>query len=210
MIQIHKGREPRSLTQHRAMPEASYGNCPTPVKDDIRQALLTEQGYLCAYCQQRIAQDNMKIEHFASQSEFDTQDLHYKNMLGCCLGGEGSPEEKQTCDTRKGNQPLKYNPASPPDIATQLRYSATGELYANDTELDQQLNQALNLNFKQLKDNRKATLKAVKAVLNSKKGTRTRPELERLLRKWQDKAAGKLKPFNGIAIYTLQKKLNRL
>ena len=210
MIRIHKGREPRSLTEHRAMQEASYGNCPTPVKDDIRQALLTEQGHLCAYCQQRIVQDKMKIEHFASQSEFGNQDLQYQNMLGCCLGGEGSSPAGQTCDTRKGDQALKYNPASSPDIATQIRYTATGELLANDADFNQQLNQVLNLNLKQLKDNRRATLNAVNSVLNSKKGTRTRPELERFLHKWQDKAAGKLEPFNGIAIYTLQKKLNRL
>lgn len=51
MILIRKGDEPRSLTLYRKSAYAYYDGCN---KNDIRDSLLKEQGYLCAYCMRRM------------------------------------------------------------------------------------------------------------------------------------------------------------
>ena len=62
MLLIKKGQEPNSLTEYKKEPNACYEDFRD--KDDIRDALLRDQGYLCAYCVKRIDKSNMKIEHY--------------------------------------------------------------------------------------------------------------------------------------------------
>ena len=57
MIYIQKGKEPASLTAYKKQAHAYYDGCN---KDDIRENLLREQGYLCAYCMRRIEKEKMK------------------------------------------------------------------------------------------------------------------------------------------------------
>jgi len=45
MKQINKGREPRSLSEHRAR----GGDFDGLLKDKLRKQLFTEQGYICCY-----------------------------------------------------------------------------------------------------------------------------------------------------------------
>jgi hypothetical protein len=59
---IAKGPEPASLTAHRLTPHCDYDNY--AAKDDLRNALVTEQRGLCCYCMSRIhnGPETMKIE----------------------------------------------------------------------------------------------------------------------------------------------------
>lgn len=77
MIYIKKGAEPKSLKEYRSQPNATYEDFRD--KDDIREALLKEQGCLCAYCMGRISKDKMKIEHWISQKseEGDGEKKHW-------------------------------------------------------------------------------------------------------------------------------------
>ena len=63
MRMIVKGKEPKSLTQHRLQPHSNYNNYSE--KDDLRIALTREQKGLCCYCTNRIRPESkkMKIEH---------------------------------------------------------------------------------------------------------------------------------------------------
>ena len=120
---ITKGGEPLSLVQHRQTPHSDHDNFPN--KDVLRQALATEQRGLCCYCMRRIhpSGESMKIEHWLCQAYYSREQLSYKNLLGACLGGEGQPGNKQHCDTRKGNQALRWNPAEPAhQIEARVRY----------------------------------------------------------------------------------------
>lgn len=134
MYQINKSKEPDSLTVYRAPPDAEYdGPNFTPVKDAIKTALLAEQGHVCAYCMQRIGKDKMKVEHWACQAEHPDEQLSYQNMLACCEGLEGQQGKFQTCDTKKGNQPLKYSPAQPQhQINDRVNYSSDGTIGSNE------------------------------------------------------------------------------
>ncbi len=68
MKTISKGREPASLTEHRAGEYCGYDNY--AAKDELRAALVKEQRGLCCYCMGRISASStrMKIEHWRCQS----------------------------------------------------------------------------------------------------------------------------------------------
>jgi uncharacterized protein (TIGR02646 family) len=220
--EIKKLSEPPELTAYRLLPNAQYdGDASfTPVKDKIRQRLLKEQGYLCAYCMRRIAAHVMKVEHWHCQDNYPTEQLDYKNMLGACLGNEGQPQSDQTCDTRKANRELKYHPANPDHrIEHQIKYRSNGEVYSDDQDFNQQLGglgaqareTVLNLNNFRLKENRKAVVDGMNLWFASKAGGRTKGQIQKQLESWmtpdQD---GMLKEYCGVAVYFLCKRLNRL
>lgn len=211
MILIKKGAEPKSLTEYRVKknnPNYSYDDYAD--KDDIRLALLDEQGHICAYCMQRITQNNMKIEHWHSQTKHSDEQLDYQNMLACCKGGEGNIFEQQYCDTAKGNQSLKYNPSNPQHhILLQIKYKfKDGEIYSEDEEFNPQLNDVLNLNLAMLKNNRKTVIDSIMTLLAQQNGTVSAKFIQSLLERYTQKSAdGKFPPYCGIVRYYLEKKL---
>ena len=113
MIYIKKGAEPKSLKEYRSQPNATYEDFRD--KDDIREALLKEQGCLCAYCMSRISKDKMKIEHWISQKseEGDGEEkaLDFHNMLGVCTGyrADGTIYSENVLINRDLNETLNLN-----------------------------------------------------------------------------------------------------
>ncbi|OQW89596.1 MAG: hypothetical protein BWK78_07725 [Thiotrichaceae bacterium IS1] len=219
MIKIVKKVEPKSLTAYKKQPDATFNGMPALVKNDLRQQLLEEQGYLCAYCMTRIPNDRcppnnefkMKIEHWHCQSNYPEDQLNYKNLLAVCCGNEGQSFD-QHCDTRKGNSDLKYNPANPADeVEDKIEYySFDGSIFSKDREFNEQLSLVLNLNHARFKRNRKSVLDSVQAVLNHRPGKRTLKEIEGYIANWKKTGInGELKEYCGIAIYYLYKKLHK-
>lgn len=225
MRAIDKGHDPRKLAEYRCKPGAVYygplltwkkdKNDPgeKSIKDEIREQLLREQGYLCAYCMKRIDTAQMKVEHWHSQADdkYPNEQLDYQNLLGVCKGNEGQPLEKQTCDSRKGNQDLKYNPAnSAHRIESQVRFLHDGEIESEDSEFDRQLGDVLNLkkdNNPLLAKNRKAVWDAVHHRLNQVPGSRTPAELQKLLAQWnKPDSEGRLREYCAVAVYYLRKR----
>lgn len=211
MRQITKQAEPNELVQYRNVPGATYdGGNFTPVKAAIRVALLRDQGHLCAYCMRRIKEESMKVEHWESQTDFLDRQLSWDNLLGVCHGNEGQPWTQQTCDTRRGNLPLTYNPANPAhQIESRIQYLGNGKITSAETAFAQELDQVLNLNWSRLLENRKAVFDAVKQLLNSKPNARTKAEVVRYITRWQELENGKLKEYCAVAVYFLQKKLRQ-
>jgi uncharacterized protein (TIGR02646 family) len=213
MFEIIKGNEPTSLTAYRMQPDADYdGPHFTPVKNDIREQMLREQGATCAYCMQRISLKNMKVEHWEPQKHANssvTSRLSYQNLLGCCKGNEGEGPNDQTCDTKKANSFLKYSPARAEHrISSRCDYSGDGRVGSKDIEFDLQLNQVLNLNYTKLVARRRAAIDSVREKLNLKKGTRTKDEIRKLIDSVSlvnDKCA--YQPFYGVMIKYLKSKL---
>ena len=211
MRAITKGHVPVSLTAHRQTPHSDYNNYPE--KDDLRQALVTEQRGLCCYCMGRIrdGRETMKIEHWRCQAHHPGEQLNYRNLLGTCLGGHGQPAHRQHCDTRKGNRDLKWNPAdSAHHIETRIRYELDGSIHSYETDFNGQLNDVLNLNLPVLKNNRKAVYDAVlqwwgrQRRLNQGRVPRERLERERTR---HDAGVGELAPYVQVAVWLLGQKL---
>lgn len=212
MLFIQKEKEPKSLTKYRKQQFAYFDGYPN--KDDIRNQLLEEQGFLCAYCMRRISIEKMKIEHWYPEDKLtDVERLNYGNMLGACEGHiEGTRGADDTCDSHKANTEIKVNPTSK-DMVEKIMYNtSTGEIYSEDEDIQRDLNVTLNLNSNKhmLKRNRKATLNSAILQMSQvqQNGNWSRSFVENMLKQYQGKnSQGKKMEYAGIVVWYLQKKL---
>jgi hypothetical protein len=141
-------------------------------------------------------------------------ELTYSNLLAACLGGHGQPEVLQHCDTRKGEQDLKFNPANVAHrIEQRIRFEMDGTIASRDTDFDAQLNDVLNLNLPLLKNRRKGVLTAILDWWKSEKARLRGPvPTEQLARERARRAgdgAGHLTPFDPVAVWWLDQRLAR-
>lgn len=89
MRYISKGSEPHELINWKRINKTSpenlcYGSLGQAQKDAIKEGLLKEQGYLCAYTMHRICSaDDCHIEHINPQSIMPEQDIDYANLVAC-------------------------------------------------------------------------------------------------------------------------------
>lgn len=214
---IRKNSEPESLTQYKKQVGAYYDGYDK--KDDVREALLKEQGYLCGYCMKRLESCNqVKIEHIVPQSrllEDEKAALDYHIMIGVCYGNEGHPKRELTCDAHRGNEDLTVSPFSEASISL-IKYRSDGTIYSDNPDINKDLNSTLNLNYNgfgvYLKENRKEVLLACKNKLKTMKsqGCWSRRVLQRMLEEYeQPDAEGKLKPYSGIAVEYLKTRLRK-
>jgi len=205
MRAIAKGNEPACLTEHRASAHCDYANYQG--KPALRAALIAEQRGLCCYCMSRISADSqkMKIEHWQCQASFPDQQLVYGNLLGACKGGEGGGSGQQHCDTLKGKQPLRWNPANPAhSIESRVAYRNNGEIRSNDDEFDGELETVLNLNISLLRNSRKSVLDV---VLQWWQKTSPSPaKVQARIAKY-DNGNDELVPFSSVAVWFLKRKL---
>jgi len=212
MRTIKKGSEPASLTRYRSgqSSEVTHSYDDFPDKQDLRDSLCREQRGICCYCMGRIRpkSESMKIEHWRSQSKFPEEQLNYGNLLGVCLGGEGSLGQ-QHCDTAKANREMSVNPADQTaNIERRISYRPDGTIRAEEPSLERDLNEVLNLNKNFLKTNRKRVLTGFQKALG--KGSLDRGRLKRFLDLWNgDSNSEELRPYCQVVVYWLQKRLNR-
>lgn len=220
MRQIKKGKEPHLWKVHRTSPGAVYdpkeGLGPSAeAMKKLRDALIKEQGKLCCYCMARInpTPAGMKIDHWAPQSKSTSpgEKMAYSNLLGACIGGEGSPPADQHCDTAKGNQRLHIHPADPnKDCTTLFDYASTGKMEGRTNEAKADI-ETLNLNVNSLVQARKGVLSGLLIWFNSP-GNRgrslSRSELLRKARSYEDEGRD-LDIFCQVAIYWLKKRANQ-
>lgn len=213
--------EPASLKEYRSTPGAGYNDCN---KIDIRLALLNEQGYICAYCNQRIKEgyDNngqpfTSIEHYKAQTDDKIGDelkLNYLNMLGVCNGNKGNPKHLQHCDKSRGNVELFINPIQK-DCEQFIKYENDGTIYSDDERVDNDLDNILNLNNDRFIKGRKAVMDIAVKEMNrkykKKKGqTWSKRDLKTEIKYWEKRVEKKHHPFCQVAIFYLNKKLSRL
>lgn len=213
MKYIKKGKEPNSLTWHRQQNNADYNNCPTETKEELKEALLKEQKYICCYCMQRIDKHNMKIEHRLPQTDEtqgEAQQLNYTNLLAACLGNEGESKHLQHCDTHKGNTKIKINPTST-TCEKLIKFKPNGEIYSDDVVINKDLHETLNLNIQTIINNRKITLDtALKKLEKEYNATWSKELVQKEIDKWKNQHDEKYKPYCEIVVYYLKKKLSTL
>lgn len=172
MRAITKGAEPAELQAYRAAPGATYdGKDFTPVKGEVRKALLRDQRALCCYCMRRISSDarahptnpdappvvQMKVEHWKSQDAHSALQLTWSNLLGACLGGVGVSPKDQTCDTRKGEDAITLDPLNFEHTST-LYCTSAGLLSSTNPQFQNDIDERLGLNHRILVADRKARL----------------------------------------------------
>ena len=209
MYEIDKQPQPNSLTLYKRQHDATYDNLPSEVKAETKNALLAEQGHVCAYCMARIKFSKMRLEHWASQEGNTELQLDYNNMLACCQGNEGQDKETHTCDKKKANLVLKYSPSnSEHRINSRVYYQGDGKIRSSEQDFDSQLNTVLNLNESRLLSNRVAALEAIYEKLNSRQGTRTKQQIRAMrLEVLARNGSNKKKPYFGFLAQYLESKL---
>jgi len=125
-------------------------------KSEIRDALLAEQHYLCAYCMKRIRNNedgseavHMSIEHWFPLSQDKERALDYKNFLGVCKGGadvDGPRNRVLCCDASKGDETsLTVNPLDK-GMMKYIAYRKDGTIYCLSTagpDTEQRINHDL-------------------------------------------------------------------
>ncbi|MBD5339004.1 MAG: hypothetical protein HDR98_07785 [Bacteroides sp.] len=208
MITIKKSVEPRSWLLHRLTEGADY-----EATEDLRNALLRDQGFICAYCMRRIpVKDNgtgetSRIEHIKPQSLLTrTERMDYGNLVICCPGAIGSTASSAThCDRRKGESPLSFSPLDPHAVET-LRYRGDGTIESTDAGINEDINNILNLNNPLLKLNRKQVRTTLISMIG--KGNWKKSDLEKILTDFRQKdSEGRLKEYCGVIISFIEKRL---
>lgn len=206
MRRINKGVEPPEWKAHRNTEGAVY-----EARPELRESLIREQGYLCAYCMRRITIsdgtniEKTRIEHILSRENHPEQQLSYLNMVLCCDGKINSSEH---CDVLKKSHDLSFDLFSEPFFNTLSYQSKDGLIRSSNQTYNNELNRILNLNHSLLKANRHSALNGVILSLN-KKGW-TRANITKQLENWDLKDSdGKYKAYSGIVTWYLRKKLRQ-
>lgn len=168
MIAIRKGNEPDGLAQLREKarerglsPAKAYALLKNPLKQEVRDKLVEEQGQLCAYCMCKIPRSDVDpvitpviIEHVISRNTADGRDagqgLDYNNFVAVCHGNKASRGTRTildlTCDAHKGNDEFrKINPCIP-ETLNSIIYTLDGRIDATDPDVKIDLLHTLNLN----------------------------------------------------------------
>jgi uncharacterized protein (TIGR02646 family) len=212
-IEKKLSNEPRSLRACRSTPNANYDDCN---KADIREALLDEQGHICAYCMRRIKEQprTTDIEHYVAQSNDPKLKLNYLNMLGVCNMSDGKPAKQQHCDKSRKNQILTVNPL---DIRceSEIKYDLKGKVYSDNDVINNDLDKILNLNLPRIMAIRKRVIETVRDSLKSKyksKPNKTwqKSDINAEIKRLKTRENGKFIPFCQAAIFYLESKIARL
>lgn len=102
-------------------------------KQDIRQALLEEQHFLCAYCMRRLENKelHMNIEHWSPLSKDKDNALNYHNFLAVCKGGADVPGNTNRrvlcCDAKKLDTELTLDPQDK-EMMSHICYNKEGRI----------------------------------------------------------------------------------
>lgn len=206
---------------HRHILHADYeSDMPTDVSKDIREQMWEEQRGLCAYCMKRIdAPRVVRIEHCRPRHPQDEQEhdkkasLDFKWMLGVCYGNSlvrGVKPEDKTCDAHRGSAELTVNPFDEISVR-KIKYKADDSIYSDDTEINKDVTETLNLNCQALSlpQTRKNVLMAEKnRIMRKCKGKSQDAYIHELERTYTHLAQErKLTPYCGIIISWLESKL---
>ena len=212
MIEIKKTPAPPELVilQQKAVSQGltaneAYKTLQNPLKKDVINQLMLDQGHLCAYCMRRIPDTRdaergfsepleVKIEHCDARSSetcgaFGA--LDYNNMLAVCSGNQNGPGHKKsklTCDAKRGDKPLTVDPTDASTLTT-IFYTEDGIIQASDKTINDDLNIVLNLNCMKdavlLPTERKKVLDAIQEEIFSEIDTGSDP-LESCSRLYQE------------------------
>ena len=211
MKHVVKTGEPQSFKNWknlvRATAEEDYRRLQNPEKGEVKDALLKEQGFICAYTMRRIGTESSHIEHIKPESKCRSDiaegresvtDLDYSNMLACY-------PKKSAKKKYKYGAPLKddwwemegRDFISPLDAICEnlFRYDKNGNILAvNGDDKATKTIEVLALDHDSLRDDRKSAIQEFlygpngASALSSKKTERAIQEILQL-------RSGKFTPF---------------
>ena len=135
--------------------------------------------------------------------------LDYRNLFAVCDTTRGCPEEEQTCDVKKGDKLLHIDPCLQEHIDT-IYYNRSGYIRSSFSSgadnFDDDLNQILNLNSRQLVNNRVNALKTLMQRMSAKKDKTWTTDF---IRKYINKLSGAddRTAYSGFLVYLLKQRI---
>ncbi|SKB11226.1 conserved hypothetical protein [Planktothrix sp. PCC 11201] len=160
MKHIKKQEEPQEFKDWKQQQKSTginynYESFQNPEKRLVHSALLSEQGYICCYCCQKIERETSHIEHFLPQSKTDAElSVTYSNLLASCGSSQHWPKH---CGNQRENHPIPVSPLQT-NCEEYFRYTGEGEIIpTNNLELQEKAKETidiLNLNHYDLKQMR--------------------------------------------------------
>ncbi len=168
MKHVAKGKSPDSFEHWKKQQtedwEPTYANLQNPEKQDLRTALVAEQGWVCCYCGRTIGMDDSHVEHFRPQDEYKDLQLDFMNLFASCVR-QGVPKLPRHCGHAKDSDFSEAEHISPLDPRCERRfmYTALGEIQPA-TEADAQavyMADLLALNTPLLREGRREALSRV-------------------------------------------------
>ncbi|MEQ3031643.1 hypothetical protein [Alistipes indistinctus] len=208
MKKIVKNPEPWEWRRFRTTSGVQY-----EPKPELRDSLLKEQGYICAYCMQSLPHDgtNTRIEHIKCRELHPQLELDYSNMVICCNGQSGNETH---CDLHKKNRDVTFDLFSDPFFHTlSYTYKAQGvTIHSNKATWDDEINDILNLNCNMLQSNRKAAFDGAVDVLAKKPDwNRSANHLKKLRDLYNEQRKdGSYQAFCGVIVWLLDKRIARI
>lgn len=212
MNRIRKGCEPTAWLRFRKTPGVEFEAIP-----ELQDALLQEQGHLCAYCMRRIpvrgrVGERMRVEHIKPR-RYSALVMDYGNLVACCPGTiSGTHPDEIHCDRRKSEREISFDLFSPAFIDSLSYSSGNGKIKSSNTSYDWEINNILGLNNKLLAENRLQALEGVMIRLGQA-GAWKRAEVQSLLQDWEAAhmygTKRQFKEYNGIVVWFLKCWLNR-
>jgi len=125
MKHITKQTEPQAFIDWKATGDKTFLKLhQTALKQELKDALIEEQGAICCYCESRVALHNSHIEHLKPQSSFPNDQLDYSNLLCSCQKQLSKGEDRHCGNSKEG----WYNPSllvSPLDTDCEERFTYT-------------------------------------------------------------------------------------
>lgn len=95
-------------------------------KNEIRKALIEEQGFICCYCGTRVAVDDSHVEHFRPKNKYPELQLEYNNLL-CPCQLELKKVQSRHCGNAKGGWFNENLTVSPLDAECESRFEYLDE-----------------------------------------------------------------------------------
>lgn len=160
-------------------------------KQQLREALLSEQFKKCIYCERKIENsvkskiDHVRVPRSKCIGHYEFELFNYKNLGLCCDGGErikngieGNMNDGQNhlnskvklerlhCDASKREKNLPFTPYDQ-ECEIKITFNENGQAYGLDNDADEVI-RILNLNLAKLKNVREAAIEGY--ILASPKG----------------------------------------
>jgi uncharacterized protein (TIGR02646 family) len=112
-------------------------------KEELKEDLIAEQGFICCYCNREITINDATIEHFKEKgkSEYFHLTFDYDNLLLSCDGFQSKPKRKNvSCNTKRPqNSDLPLSPLQN-NIEEHFDFTPEGEILGSNEAAKQMIN----------------------------------------------------------------------
>lgn len=229
-IEKKKQNEPACLKEYRTTtPDARYQSIM-----GLNEALMIEQGHICAYCTRRISLElnvvgkpKVEIEHILPRETHLNDELEYKNLVAVCNGKFGiNPHcDKTKKYDWKGNKKdgkiagkVKLTKLFPTNKNCEklISFNQNGLIKSiNSDEIVEEDILKLNLNDEKIKGFRKniidATQKRIENSTKNRDGKTWKPnDFDKEIEFWTSKnSKGEYKEFFQIAVWYLGNRMTK-